>query len=75
MLSSDVAFTNASQLDYVGGRFLSSGCVQAGQDGRVYVAVKYPSISELWPEIYNNRSIRVVQVWHDFGISSISVTG
>ncbi|CAB1119813.1 unnamed protein product [Ectocarpus sp. CCAP 1310/34] len=40
----------------------AGGPMQVRKDGRVYVAVKCPSISELWPEIYNNRSIRVVQV-------------
>ncbi|CAM9903454.1 unnamed protein product, partial [Hapterophycus canaliculatus] len=35
---------------------------QVGQDGRVYAAVQFPSIKNLWPEIYHNRSVRVVQV-------------
>lgn len=35
---------------------------QVGEDGRVYAAVQYPSMSELWPDIYRTKAVRVVQV-------------
>lgn len=35
---------------------------QVGEDGRVYAAVQYPSMSELWPDIYRAKAVRVVQV-------------
>ncbi|CAN0007177.1 unnamed protein product [Scytosiphon promiscuus] len=36
--------------------------LQAGANGRVYGAVDYPSMKELWPEIYNTLAVRVVEV-------------
>lgn len=33
-----------------------------GEDGRVYAAVQYPSMSELWPDVYRTKAVRVVQV-------------
>ncbi|CAM9246069.1 unnamed protein product [Ectocarpus sp. 8 AP-2014] len=35
---------------------------RAGSNGRVYGAVQYPSMAELWPEVYNSTAIRVVKV-------------
>ncbi|CAB1105998.1 unnamed protein product [Ectocarpus sp. CCAP 1310/34] len=35
---------------------------RAGSNGRVYGAVQYPSMAELWPEVYNSKAIRVVKV-------------
>eukprot|EP00752_Nemacystus_decipiens_P004978 g4527.t1 len=40
----------------------AAGPMQVGEDGRVYAAVQYPSMSELWPDIYRTRAVRVVQV-------------
>ncbi|CAB1102828.1 unnamed protein product [Ectocarpus sp. CCAP 1310/34] len=34
----------------------------AGGNGRVYGALRYPSMSELWPEICRTSAVRVVQV-------------
>ncbi|CAM9432033.1 unnamed protein product [Ectocarpus sp. 4 AP-2014] len=34
----------------------------AGGNGRVYGALRYPSMSELWPEIGSTSAVRVVQV-------------
>eukprot|EP00903_Cladosiphon_okamuranus_P012500 g11705.t1 len=39
-----------------------AGPMEVGVDGRVYAAVQYPSLKDLWPEIYNSRGVRVVQV-------------
>lgn len=36
--------------------------VQVGEDGRVYAAVQYPSMSELWPDVYRTKAVRVVEV-------------
>ncbi|CAN0038533.1 unnamed protein product [Ectocarpus sp. 8 AP-2014] len=38
------------------------GPLQAGGNGRVYGALRYPSMSELWPEICSTSAVRVVQV-------------
>eukprot|EP00752_Nemacystus_decipiens_P004977 g4526.t1 len=40
----------------------ATGPMEVGADGRVYAAVQYPSLKDLWPEIYHNRGVRVVQV-------------
>ncbi|CBJ27576.1 expressed unknown protein [Ectocarpus siliculosus] len=40
----------------------AAGPMQVGEDERVYVAVKYPTMNELWPEIYQNVAVEVVQV-------------
>ncbi|CAM9921958.1 unnamed protein product [Ectocarpus sp. 8 AP-2014] len=37
-------------------------CSAAGGNGRVYGALRYPSMSELWPEICSTSAVRVVQV-------------
>ncbi|CAM9490962.1 unnamed protein product, partial [Ectocarpus fasciculatus] len=34
----------------------------AGGNGRVYGALRYPSMNELWPEICSTSAVRVVQV-------------
>lgn len=45
------------------GRFVLPPFVfQVGEDGRVYAAVQYPSMSELWPDIYRTKAVRVAQV-------------
>lgn len=36
--------------------------VQVGEDGRVYAAVEFPTMSELWPDVFQCRAIRIVQV-------------
>ncbi|CAM9864859.1 unnamed protein product [Ectocarpus fasciculatus] len=40
----------------------AAGPMQVGEDERVYVAVQYPTMNELWPEIYNNVAVEAVQV-------------
>ncbi|CAN0312281.1 unnamed protein product, partial [Hapterophycus canaliculatus] len=39
-----------------------TGSLQAGANGRVYGAVNYPSMKELWPEVYNTEAVRLVEV-------------
>lgn len=36
--------------------------VQTFSNGRAYAAVFYPSMQEIWPELYNTANIRVVEV-------------
>lgn len=35
---------------------------QVGANGRTYAAVFYPSMQEIWPELYSTTNIRVVEV-------------
>ena len=35
--------------------------VQAGEDGHVYAAVQYPSLRELWPDVYFTEAVKTVQ--------------
>lgn len=38
--------------------------VQVGADGRVHATVLYPSMKEIWPEMYITKNVRVVEVWY-----------
>eukprot|EP00903_Cladosiphon_okamuranus_P012501 g11706.t1 len=40
----------------------AAGPMQVGEDGRVYAAVQYPSMGELWPDVYRTRAVRIAQV-------------
>ena len=35
---------------------------QVGANGRAYSGVFYPSMQEIWPELYSTSNIRVVEV-------------
>lgn len=37
-------------------------CLQVGAGGRSYAAILYPSMQEVWPELYRTPNIRVVEV-------------
>ncbi|CAM9752243.1 unnamed protein product, partial [Scytosiphon promiscuus] len=39
-----------------------AGPMLVGQDGLIYAAVKYPSMEELWPDVYETHGVRTVQV-------------
>eukprot|EP00752_Nemacystus_decipiens_P003691 g3401.t1 len=38
------------------------GPLQAATNGRVYGVVQYPSMNELWPDVYNTTAVRAVEV-------------
>ena len=33
-----------------------------GEDGRAYATVCYPSMGEIWPDLYRTGNVQVVQV-------------
>ena len=40
-----------------------------GANGRAYAALFYPSMQEIWPELYSTGNIRVVEVGFAFVLS------
>lgn len=43
-------------------------CWQIGSNGRAYSGVFYPSMQEIWPELYSTSNIRAVEVrWNPSG--------
>ena len=49
---------------------VSADAVQAGEDGLVYAAVQYPSLKELWPDVYFTEAVKTVQVREDLILGS-----
>lgn len=48
-------------------------CVQAGPNGRIYGLVEYPSVQELWKEVYDTRAVRAMEVRWASSSASFSV--